>query len=146
MIETVDRTQKIREAVRQAYSEAAERPESEHPFPVGRCFAESVGYPADLLATLPSVSVDAFSGVSNVSIFADIPVGATVLDLGCGAGLDSLIAARRVGKTGRVISVNFSEAMIARACEAAIEAQINNRFNIGSLAESSLAVVHRSDP
>jgi arsenite methyltransferase len=126
MVETGERIQKIREAVRQAYSEVAERPEGEHPFPVGRCFAASVGYPVDLLSALPSVSVDAFSGVSNVSLFADIPVGATVLDLGCGAGLDSLIAARRVGKTGRVISIDFSEAMLARAREAAIEAQINN--------------------
>jgi len=126
MIEVADETTKIREAVRQVYSEAAQKPAGEHPFPVGRGFAESVGYPSDLLSALPSVSVDAFSGVSNVSIVADIPVGATVLDLGCGAGLDTLIAASKVGKTGRVISVDFSEAMLARARQAAAEARMDN--------------------
>ncbi len=86
--------QQLREGVREAYSEAARKPQDEHPFPVGREFAESLGYPPDLLAGLPAVAVEAFSGVSNVSVFAEIPSGATVLDLGCGAGLDSLIAAR----------------------------------------------------
>jgi SAM-dependent methyltransferase len=126
MKKIADETTKIRESVRQVYSEAAQQPAGEHPFPVGRSFAESVGYPSDLLSTLPSIAVDAFSGVSNVSIFADIPVGATVLDLGCGAGLDSLIAAGRVGKTGRVIGVDFSEAMLVRARQAAAEARIDN--------------------
>jgi arsenite methyltransferase len=126
MLEPVDRTKQLREAVRQVYSAAAHKPTDEHPFPVGRCFAESVGYPSELLSTLPSVSVDAFSGVSNVSLFADIPVGATLLDLGCGAGLDSLIAAGRVGNTGRVISIDFSEAMLDRARQAAANARINN--------------------
>ena len=70
-----DKAQQLREGVREAYSAAAERPQDEHPFPVGRAFAESLGYPEDLLACLPSASVDAFSGVSNVAIFADLPVG-----------------------------------------------------------------------
>ncbi len=109
----------IREAVRHAYSKAAEAPEKEHPFPVGRAFAESVGYPGKLLDSLPSVAVDAFAGVSNVAIFAEITDGVHVLDLGCGAGLDSLIAAGRVGPTGRVTSIEFSTAMIARAWQAA---------------------------
>jgi hypothetical protein len=74
----------LREKVRGAYSSAAEHPEVNHSFPVGRQFAESLGYPADLLASLPSVACDAFAGVSNVSLFADLPVGATVLDLGSG--------------------------------------------------------------
>ncbi len=121
-----DKTQQLRDGVREAYSAAAESPQDEHPFPVGRRFAESLGYPQDLLAGLPSVSVDAFSGVSNVAVFADIPVGVTVLDLGCGAGLDSLIAARRAGPSGRVIGVDFSHAMLARARQAAVETGADN--------------------
>jgi SAM-dependent methyltransferase len=121
-----DKTQQLRDGVREAYSAAAESPQDEHPFPVGRRFAESLGYPQDLLAGLPSVSVDAFSGVSKVAIFADIPVGVIVLDLGCGAGFDSLIAARRVGSNGRVIGVDFSDTMLARARQAAVETGANN--------------------
>jgi len=117
---------KLREGVRRAYSAAAERPHDKHPFPVGYSFAESLGYPDKLLANLPRVSVDAFSGVSSVSVFAEISVGATVLDLGCGAGLDSLIAARKVGPQGRVISIDFSDAMLARARQAAAELSIGN--------------------
>jgi SAM-dependent methyltransferase len=122
-----DKTQQLRDGVREAYSAAAERPQGEHPFPVGQHFAESLGYPQDLLAALPSVSVDAFSGVSNVAVFADIPVGGvTILDLGCGAGIDSLIAARRVGPNGRVIGVDFSNTMLSRARQAAVETGADN--------------------
>jgi arsenite methyltransferase len=126
MGKAIDTTNLIREDVRQAYSAAALRPEDEHPFPVGRRFAESIGYPLDLLATVASISVNAFSGVSNVSVVADIPIGATVLDLGCGAGLDSLIAARKAGSAGKVIGVDFSEAMLTRAGLAAAASGLDN--------------------
>jgi arsenite methyltransferase len=100
----------VRDKVRTAYSAAAERPAERHPFPVGRAFAESLGYPAALLDSLPSVAVEAFAGVS----------------MGCGAGLDSLIAARRVGLRGKVTGVDFSDAMLARAREAASDSGIEN--------------------
>jgi len=105
----------IRAEVRDAYSAAAERPLDSHPFPVGRGFAESVGYSADWLRGLPSDCVDRFAGVSNISVVAEMPLGATVLDLGCGAGMDSLIASRRVGAEGRVAGVDFSQAMLEQA-------------------------------
>ena len=131
--------QELRDKVRRAYSAAAERPQDEHAFPVGRRFAESLGYPEDLLIGLPSVSVDAFSGVSNVAVFAEIPEGVTILDLGCGAGLDSLIAAGRTGPKGRVIGVDFSEAMLARARQAAKEAGVDNvEFHQASAEELPL--------
>jgi SAM-dependent methyltransferase len=107
--------QQLREKLRDAYSAAAEPPRESHVFPVGRQFAESLGYSRELLAALPSASVDAFAGVSNVSLFADIPEAKCVLDLGCGAGLDALIAAQRTGPKGKVIGVDFSEAMLGRA-------------------------------
>ena len=78
----------VENAVRAAYSAAAERPRHRQPFPLGRAFAESLGYPAQLLENLPAVSVDAFTGVSNVSITAPIRQGSKILDLGCGAGRD----------------------------------------------------------
>jgi SAM-dependent methyltransferase len=114
----------IRAGVQHAYSAASENPQAEHPFPVGRLFAESLGYSAEVLAGIPAVAVDAFAGVSNVAVFAEIPLGATVLDLGCGAGLDSLIAARRVGPTGQVIGLDFSPAMLQRARQASAETGI----------------------
>lgn len=116
----------LREGVRNAYSAAARTPQEEHAFPVGRAFAESLGYPRDLLDALPAVCSEAFAGVSNVAVFAVIAEGATVLDLGCGAGLDSLIVARRVGPNGKVVGVDFSEAMLNRARRAAAEIGAGN--------------------
>ncbi len=111
----------IRNMVRDSYSAAAEQPTGKHAFPVGRTFAESLGYPPQLLASLPGVAIDAFTGVSNVSVFAEIPEGSTVLDLGCGAGLDSTVAAQRVGASGKVVGVDFSLAMLNLARQAAAE-------------------------
>lgn len=115
----------LRGAVRAAYSAIAENPTGDVPFPTGRHLAEGVGYPADLLDTLPTDAVDAFAGVSAVPLFAEIPDDAIVLDLGCGAGMDTLIAARRA-RAGRVVGVDFSESMLSRARLAAGEARAGN--------------------
>ena len=106
----------LRQKVCAAYSAAALEPRKQHVFPVGRQFAEDLGYPADLLGRLPPLCTEVFTGVSNVSLFAEIRQGAVVLDLGCGAGLDSSIAARKTGRTGAVIGVDFSFPMLVRAC------------------------------
>ncbi|MCO6438610.1 MAG: methyltransferase domain-containing protein [Phycisphaerae bacterium] len=75
---------------------------------------------------MPAVAVEAFAGVSNVSMFADIPADSRVLDLGCGAGLDTLIAAQRTAANGRVIAVDFSDSMLDRARRAVTEAGTQN--------------------
>lgn len=117
----------LRKSVREAYSEAATNPGGKHPFPVGREFAESIGYPKELLDAFPDFVSDTFTGVSNVSVFADIPSGSTVLDIGCGAGLDSLIASKKTGIDGKVIGVDFSHAMLEKAKEGCRE---SNRLTI----------------
>lgn len=116
----------LRDAVREVYSAAARQPAGKHPFPVGREFAESLGYPGDLLDSLPPSAVDAFAGVSNVALFAEITEGSTILDLGCGAGLDALIASRRTGPRGKVYGVDFSDSMLERANRAVHEAGAEN--------------------
>lgn len=105
----------LREAVREAYSSAARRPESAHPFPVGRAFAESVGYPSPLLDQFPDSVTECFAGVSNVGVAAPVDVGMTVLDLGCGAGLDCLAVRSRLGSGVRLVGVDFSADMLRRA-------------------------------
>lgn len=105
----------LREKVREVYSRAATDPGGEHPFPLGRDFALEVGYPTDLLSSFPQTAAESFAGVSNVSIYAELPEGAKVLDIGCGAGLDCLVAAGKVGSQGRVVGVDFSHKMIEKA-------------------------------
>jgi len=116
----------LRSQVRKAYSAAADAPSAKHPFPVGRRFAESLGYPPELIDDLPRECVEAFAGVTNISVAADLSSGAIVLDLGCGAGLDSLIAARRIGLKGKVAGVDFSESMLSRARKAATRSGLEN--------------------
>jgi arsenite methyltransferase len=116
----------LRQKVRAAYSSAAEEPAAPHPFPVGRAFAESLGYPSEWLEEVPAASTEAFAGVSNVPFFAEFPETGTVLDLGCGAGLDSLLIARRMGGSGRVIGMDFSSAMLRRAHSSASIAGASN--------------------
>lgn len=119
-----EKAKRLREGTRKAYSAAADRPQDEHPFPVGMQFAVSLGYPQELISSLPPIASEAFSGVSNVALFADLPADSSVLDLGCGAGLDALIAAGRVGVDGRVIGIDFSRSMLRRAHQVAEEAGV----------------------
>ncbi len=111
----------LKESVREAYSLAAEGGEG-LPFPVGVQFAESVGYPAERLAAADRRTGEAFAGVSAVAVAAPVEAGQTVLDLGCGAGLDSAIAVEKAGAGGRVIGVDFSAAMLRRARQGVPEA------------------------
>ncbi len=103
---TLETARRLRTSVQGAYSAAAEKPADGHAFPVGERFAREVGYPRELLDRLPRASVERFAGVSNVAVFAEIAEGNAVLDLGCGAGLDSFAA------SGRVIGIDFSESML----------------------------------
>ncbi len=109
----------LRESVRVAYSAAADVPGANHPFPIGAAFARELGYPDALLQRLPDEAVDSFAGVSSVSIQALLREGQDVIDIGCGAGLDSLIAAERLGPTGRLVGIDFSARMLERACRSA---------------------------
>jgi arsenite methyltransferase len=140
-----DDRQDLRQGVHDAYSKVAIHPEITHPFPTGRDFAEQIGYPANVLDTIPIKAVQSFAGVSNVSIFADIPDGATVLDLGCGTGLDSHIAAHKLGGSGQVIGVDFSTAMLNQAQAAAHESHTTNLTFIQASGEQLPLADHTLD-
>lgn len=105
----------LRAAVRDRYAAVASDPEGQYAFRVGRDFAEALGYPSELLDSLPVSAIDAFTGVATPMLRADLQPGETVLDLGCGGGLDLALAARAVGPTGRAIGVDMAEPMVERA-------------------------------
>jgi len=108
----------LRQAVRERYTQVATRPDERYAFRVGREFAEALGYPAELLDALPAQSTEAFTGVATPVLRADLKPGETVLDLGCGGGLDLAVAARAVGPTGRAIGIDMATPMVERASEA----------------------------
>ncbi len=88
----------IKQQIRQRFAAVARTLESEKVFPVGPGSAKALGYDSDEIDGLPAVVTESFSGVGNPLSLADIAPGQTVLDLGCGAGLDSILAARRTGQ------------------------------------------------
>ncbi|MGE5813841.1 MAG: methyltransferase domain-containing protein [Acidobacteriota bacterium] len=110
----------LRAEVQTVYSRLAASPEDEFHFHRGPQYAATVlGYDATELAALPSGVTSSFAGVGNPHAIGRIPVGATVVDIGCGAGMDLLIAAQRIGPSGRAIGVDMTEAMRRRASQGA---------------------------
>jgi SAM-dependent methyltransferase len=105
----------IKTAVSDRYSQVATTPGAKFNFPVGRAFAESVGYDAALLDRLPAGLSESFTGAGNPQPFVDAGLGETVLDLGCGAGLDLYHYARAVGPAGKVYGLDLSSAMLRKA-------------------------------
>ena len=83
-------------------------------------------YSPEELATVPHSAIEGALGIANHLRFAEIEEGETILDLGCGAGIDSVLAARRTGPAGRVIALDFLPEMLKRTSEAAVEAGIEN--------------------
>jgi arsenite methyltransferase len=116
----------LEDAVRQRFARVATNPAGESRFPVGRASAERLGYSPTDLDRLPSTVVDSFAGVGCPFVLGDLPSGATVLDLGCGSGVDTLLAADRVGPTGRVIGVDLTPEMVAITRTAAAEMACGN--------------------
>jgi ubiquinone/menaquinone biosynthesis C-methylase UbiE len=74
-----------------------------------------LGYDASALAALPADTTASFAGVANPHRVAAIPAGSTVVDIGCGAGMDLLLAAQAAGPRGRAIGIDMTEAMAERA-------------------------------
>ena len=110
----------LRTEVQTMYSRVATSPEGEFHFHRGPRYAASVlGYDAAELAGLPPEVTSSFAGVGNPHAIAPLPAGATVVDIGCGAGTDLLLAARRVGAAGHAIGVDMTEAMRRRAAQGA---------------------------
>ncbi len=105
----------LKAAVAERYGRVASSPVEKFGFPVGRKFAESLGYDAVLLDSLPVGMWESFTGAGNPQPFVDARSGETLLDLGCGAGLDLLLYARRVGPAGRLFGLDLSEQMLAKA-------------------------------
>jgi len=105
----------IKEAVGYKYAQVAVDPNRRYNFPVGKKFAESVGYPKHLLDALPDSLTESFCGVNYPPSFAEMKKGDIVLDIGCGAGLDLYIASQIVGSDGKVIGIDIADEMVEKA-------------------------------
>lgn len=120
-------TERLRREVRTMYARVAAEPHGAFHFHRGPAYAvEMLQYDAEALAGLPAFVTASFAGIGNPHLAGDIETGATVLDLGCGAGTDLLLAAQRIGPAGNAIGVDMTDVMIARAREGAAAAGLRN--------------------
>src|SRR5919198_161523 len=115
----------LKSEIKKTYASVSLEPEKDFIFPTGRPWAEDLGYPAEL-ANVPETAVGSFAGVANPWQLGRLAPGERVLDLGSGAGTDSLVAAQMVGERGRVTGVDMTPAMLAKARAAAAEMGISN--------------------
>jgi arsenite methyltransferase len=113
---------KLRQLVRAEYDRVAREPDGKFHFHRGPHYAAAMlRYDAQELAMIPEESTACFAGVGNPHRIGPIAAGETVLDVGCGAGLDLLLAAKRIGPLGQAIGVDMTPAMIERAKAAALK-------------------------
>ena len=107
--------EQLRAEVQSKYREVAEAPTAEYHFNTGRAHALRLGYATSPLDQLPEVACEGFAGVANLFHWGTPQPGERVVDLGSGAGMDSLLAALWVGAEGRVIGVDMTTAMLERS-------------------------------
>jgi SAM-dependent methyltransferase len=107
--------EEIMQAVREKYSQVALAPGQKFNFPVGKQFAESVGYSKELLEQLPSDMSESFTGAGNPQPYVNLKGGETLLDLGCGAGLDLFLYAEKIGSYGKLYGLDIAPDMIDKA-------------------------------
>lgn len=106
---------KIETGIREKYAKVATSPEGLFKYPTGRAGLEVLKYDPEILKTLPESVLDSFCGVGNPFSLGPVYPGETVLDIGSGGGVDSLVAARMVGPGGKVIGLDLSPEMVDRA-------------------------------
>jgi arsenite methyltransferase len=116
----------LREAIREEYAEVASSPEKGFHFHTGRPLAHMLEYADEWLEGIPESSIESFAGTGNPFSLGEILPGERVVDVGCGAGIDSLIAAKKVGSDGRVIGVDMTSSMLEKARHAAHEVGLKN--------------------
>jgi len=115
----------LKSEIKKTYSSVSKEPGRDFIFPTGRAWAEDLGYPEEL-ANVPESAVESFAGVANPWTMGRLAPGERVLDLGSGAGTDSLVAVQMVGADGHVTGIDMTAAMLAKARAAAAEMGVTN--------------------
>jgi len=123
---TAQDKQRIEESIRGKYLKVAASPEGLFRYPTGRAGLEALDYAMDMVGDLPEPVAAAYCGVGNPFTSGPIREDEAVLDIGCGAGVDAIIAAKLTGPSGTVTGIDLVPEMLARARENARLAGVDN--------------------
>ncbi|MDP9223251.1 MAG: methyltransferase domain-containing protein [Actinomycetota bacterium] len=115
----------LKKEIKKTYAALSQDPKKDFVFPTGRAWAEDLDYPPEL-ANVPDTAADSFAGVANPFALGRLEDGERVVDLGCGAGTDSLVAAQMVGENGHVTSIDMTPEMLEKAHAATAELGMTN--------------------
>lgn len=116
----------IKDKIRERFVKVALDPQAQQRHPTGPASAKNLGYNPAEIDALPAAVTESFAGVGNPLGLYEVRPGETVLDIGCGAGVDSIIAARKVGLSGRVIGVDMTAEMVGKARDNAVVVGVTN--------------------
>lgn len=130
------RAEQIVDSLRRRYAEVALHPAGQFRYPTGRASAECLGYPAGLIERIPPDVIDHFVGVGNPFSLGEPQGGWHVVDVGCGCGFDSQIAAHLAGASGSVIGVDISPDMLDVARRGLIGSGLDNVTFLEGRAEA----------
>jgi len=126
----------LRRAIREEYELVAQEPNKGFHFHTGRDLCQIVGYEEAWLEGVPETAIESFAGTGNPFRMGVLAAGENVVDVGSGAGIDSLVAAKMVGPEGKVVGVDMTPAMLERARRAAEEGSFENvEFREGFMEE-----------
>ena len=115
--------ERLKSEIKKTYARVSQEPTDDFIFPTGRAWAEDLDYPPEL-ANVPESAAESFAGVANPFSLGRLAPGERVLDLGSGAGTDSLVAAQMVGEQGRVTGIDMTPQMLVKARAAAAEMRL----------------------
>lgn len=123
---TGDERAAIDRSVRTKYRKVAKSPEKQFKYPTGRAGMEALGYDRDLIRALPERVAASYCGPGNPFALGVINPGDRVLDIGCGAGVDTIIAAMMAGQKGSAAGVDMAPEMLGRARDNLAEVELGN--------------------
>jgi arsenite methyltransferase len=106
---------KIRDAVRDKYAKVSRSAAGKFNYPTGREGAIQQGYDPIIIQSMPDELIESFCGVGNPFRLGTIKSGETVLDVGCGAGFDLIVASRMVGQRGKICGIDLTPEMAEKA-------------------------------